>query len=57
MSKKLNFRRDVSCKTQLIKAMYDWTSILSNGKGQIDVILLDFSMAFDVPHHRLLMKL
>ena len=31
---------------------------LNKGKGQIDVILLDFSKAFDVvPHHRLLMKL
>ena len=30
---------------------------LSKGRGQIDVILLEFSKAFDVvPHHRLLMK-
>ena len=34
------------------------TNILSKGKDQIDVILLDFSKAFDVvPHHHLLMKL
>ena len=38
--------------------MYDWTNILYKGKGQIDVILPDFSKAFDVvPHHCLLMKL
>ena len=31
---------------------------LNKGKGQIDVILLDFSKTFDVvPHHGLLMKL
>ena len=48
----------MSCETQLIEATYDWTNILSEGKGQIDVILLDFSKDFDVvPHHRLLMKL
>ena len=48
----------MSCETQLMEATYDWTNILNKGKGQIDVILLDFSKAFDVvPHHRLLMKL
>ena len=48
----------MSCETQLIEGTYDWTNILNKGKGQIDVILLDFSKAFDVvPHHRLLMKL
>ena len=48
----------MSCKTQLIEATYDWTNILNKGKGQIDVILLDFSKVFDVvPHHRLHMKL
>ena len=45
-------------ESQLIKATYDWTNILNKGKGQIDVILLDFSKAFDVvPHHRLPIKL
>ena len=54
-SKQHGFRRDMLCKTQLIQATYDWTNILSKGKGQIDVILLDFSKAFDVvPHHRYL---
>ena len=48
----------MSCKTQLIEATYDWTNILNKGKGQIDVILLDISKAFDVvPHHHVLMKL
>ena len=43
---------------QLIEATYDWTNILNKGNGQIDVILHDFSKAFDVvPHHHLLMKL
>ena len=43
---------------QLIEAIYDWTKILNKGKGQIHVILLDFSKAFDVvPHYHLLMKL
>ena len=58
MSKQHGLRRGMSCKTQLIEAMYDWTNILKKGKGQIDVILLDISKAFDVvPHHSLLMKL
>ena len=57
-SKQHGFRRGMSCETQLIEAKYDWTNILNKGNGQIDVILLDFSKAFDVvPHHRLLMKL
>ena len=48
----------MSRETHLIEATYDWTNILNKGKGQIDVILLDFCEAFDaVPHHRLLMKL
>ena len=48
----------MSCETQLIEATYDWTNILSNGKGQMDLILHDFTKAFDVvPHHCLLMKL
>ena len=52
------FLRGMSCKTQLIEATYDWTNILNKGKGQIDVILLEFIKAFDVvPHHRLPMKI
>ena len=38
--------------------VHDWTTILNKGQGQVDVILLDFSKAFDtVPHQRLLQKL
>ena len=46
----------MSCKTQLIGATYYWTNILNKGKGQIDVILPDFSKAFDVVPHCLHMK-
>ena len=57
-SKQHGFRRGMSCKTYLIEATYDWTNVINRGKGQIDVILLDFSKASDVvPHHHLLMKL
>ena len=47
----------MSCETQLVETTFGWNNILNNIKGQIDAILLDLSKAFDVPHHRLLMKL
>ena len=51
------FRAKMSCETQLIQAMHDWSEVL-NRRGQADVLLLDFSKAFDkVPHHRLSIKL
>ena len=57
-SKQHGFRTDMSCDTQLKEATDDWTNTLSKGKGQIDVILHEFSNDFNVvPHHRLLMKL
>ena len=56
-SKQHGFRRGMSCETLLIEATYDWTNILNKGKGQINVILLDFSKTFDVVPHCLLMKL
>ena len=56
-SKQNGFRRGMLCETQLIEATCDWTNILNKGKGQIDVILLDISKAFDAVPHRLLMKL
>ena len=51
------FREKLSCETQLLQATHDWTGVLDRG-GQTDVLLLDFSKAFDkVPHHRLSLKL
>ena len=46
-----------SCETQLITTVNDFAKCL-NQKGQCDVLLLDFSKAFDkVPHSRLYYKL
>ena len=51
------FRQRFSCETQLISAVHDWAKSI-NTCSQTDIILLDFSKAFDsVPHQRLLMKL
>jgi hypothetical protein len=51
------FRRGRSCETQLALSIHDWAKTL-NARGQVDVMLLDFSKAFDVvPHKRLLNKL
>ena len=51
------FRRRRSCESQLIVTCHEIARNLANGK-QVDVILLDFSKAFDkVPHQRLLHKL
>jgi hypothetical protein len=51
------FRQKRSCETQLIEAVHDWAECL-NRSGQTDVLMLDFSKAFDkVPHHRLAAKL
>jgi hypothetical protein len=51
------FRARRSCETQSLETLDDITKRASNNK-QIDIILLDFSKAFDkVPHKRLLSKL
>ena len=51
------FRQNFSCETQLVSTINDWAKSI-NQRTQTDVILLDFSKAFDsVPHHRLLSKL
>ena len=51
------FRSKRSCETQLIISIQDLAKSLGYG-NQIDVILLDFSKAFDkVPHKRLAQKL
>jgi len=50
------FRKKRSCETQLLLTMDDLAKGLDD-KGQTDMILLDFSKAFDkVPHKRLLLK-
>jgi hypothetical protein len=55
--KQHGFRRRRSCESQLIITIDALAKSLAKGK-QVDVILLDFSKAFDkVPHHRLLHKL
>ena len=56
-SQQHGFREKLSCETQLVEVMHDWSSTLDN-TGQVDVILLDFSKAFDkVSHPKLLYKL
>ena len=46
-----------SCETQLILAVEDLAMNLDHG-GQMDMIILDFSKAFDkVPHQHLISKL
>ena len=51
------FRRNRSCETQLINTIETVARELDI-RGQIDMLILDFSKAFDtVPHQRLLMKM
>ena len=51
------FQAGFSCETQLMQAVDDWAHYLHLGK-QTDLIVFDFSKAFDsVPHQRLLAKL
>ena len=48
------FRKNYSCETQLLSLFQD----LSSNPSQIDLIIMDFSKAFDkVPHRRLNYKL
>ena len=52
------FRSRVSCETQLIQFTQDMYDTLNTQGGQADVIVMDFSKAFDkVDHQRLLLKL
>lgn len=51
------FRSGYSCESQLLLTFHDLASNYDN-KIQTDVVILDFSKAFDtMPHSRLLMKL
>jgi hypothetical protein len=51
------FRRNRSCESQLILTVNDLAKSIDDNK-QVDLILLDFSKAFDkVPHQRLLRKI
>ena len=51
------FRKNRSCETQLIATINDFAQTLNDGK-QLDIILLDFSKAFDkVNHRKLCLKL
>ena len=51
------FRKRRSCESKLILTVQDLAKNIDN-RGQTDLILLDFSKAFDkVPHKRLLYKI
>jgi len=51
------FRQKRSCESQLVTTIEDISRHLDN-KEQVDMLILDFSKAFDViPHIRLLRKL
>ena len=55
--KQHGFRTKHSCESQLLLTVNDLTSSL-NSKSQTDMVIMDFSKAFDtVPHNRLLLKL
>ena len=55
--KQHGFRAKHSCETQLIQTIHDLAESLDN-KTQVDMVIMDFSKAFDtVPHKRLLHKI
>ena len=56
-NKQHGFRKGLSCDTQLTGLLDDIAKIVDS-KSQADLIIMDFSKAFDtVPHNRLLRKL
>ena len=55
--KQHGFRRNRSCESQLILTTHDFVETLDQ-RGQTNVVIMDFSKAFDVvPHNRLMLKL
>ena len=55
--KQHGFRKGLSCETQLTGLINDLAQIVDS-RSQADLIIMDFSKAFDtVPHNRLLVKL
>ena len=55
--KQHGFRRNRSCESQLILTTHNFVETLDQ-RGQTDVVIMDFSKAFDVvPHNRLMLKL
>ena len=51
------FREKLSSVTQLISSCHDWATTIQS-QGQVDVVFLDNSKAFDkVPHRQLYVKL
>ena len=51
------FRHGYSCETQLLLTIHDLMTY-NNRKNQIDILILDFSKAFDtVPHDKLIHKM
>ena len=48
---KHGFRERLSTVTQLITSVHDWATIIEH-RGQTDVVLLNFSKAFDKVSHR-----
>ena len=55
--KQHGFRQKRSCDSQLILTTYDLAKTLDN-RQQTDIVIMDFSKAFDVvPHRRLMLKL
>ena len=50
------FRQGLSCESQLILATHYWATV-PNNCGQTDVLLLDFSKAFDKVSHPMIQKL
>ena len=49
------FLRGRSTVSQLVLVHDDWVKVLDN-QGQVDVVFLDFSKAFDLVNHSLLIR-